>query len=114
MSRTFEDEMAEARAAQATGEIGRARTCARRAAGMVMQTTLGLGFGPGFYAPTFIEGLRRLADDSHFPDEVRQAATRLVDRSNKERQSASSNPVQDAEIILAFLAKLSLNPTSNR
>jgi len=109
MSRTFEDEMAAARAAQAIDEIGRARTCARRAVGMVMQTTLGLGFGAGFYASTFIDGLRRLADDSHFPDSVRHAAARLVDRSNKERQSASINPVQDAEIILEFFAKLSLN-----
>jgi len=106
MSRTFEDEMAEARTALAAEDIGRARTCARRAVGMVMQTTLGLGFGAGFYAPTFIEGLRRLAEDSHFPGEVRHAAARLVDRSNKERQSASVNPVQDAEIILDFLAKL--------
>jgi len=109
MSRTFEDEMAEARTALAAEDIGRARTCARRAVGMVMQTTLGLGFGAGFYATTYIEALRRLAADPHFPDAVRQAATRLVDRSNKERQSASTNPVQDAEIILDFLAKLPLN-----
>ena len=108
MLRTFEDEMVEARTAQAAGEIGRARTCARHAVGMVMQTTLGLGFGADFYASTFIDGLRRLAADSHFPDNVRHAAARLVDRSNKERQSASTNPVQDAEIILGFLAQLSL------
>jgi transcription initiation factor TFIIIB Brf1 subunit/transcription initiation factor TFIIB len=105
MPRTVEDEMAEARAT--TEDIGRARTCARRAVGMVIQTTLGLGFGPGFYAATYIDALRRLADDLHFPETVRHAATRLVDRSNKERQSASTNPVQDAEIILEFLAQLS-------
>lgn len=109
MLRTYEDEMAEARAALAIGEIGRARTCARRAVGMVIQTTLGLGFGPRFYAATYIDALRRLADDVHFPETVRHAATRLVDRSNKEKQSASTNPVQDAEMILEFLAKMALN-----
>ena len=105
MPRTYEDEIAEARTALAAEDIGRARTCARRAIGMVIQTTLGLGFGAGFYAATYIDALRRLADDSHFPDNVRHAAARLVDRSNKERQSASINPVQDAEIILEFFAK---------
>ena len=109
MSRTYEEEMAEARTALASGEIGRARTCARRAVGMVIQTTLGLGFGPGFYATTYIEALRRMVDDARFPETVRQAATRLVDRSNKEKQSASTNPVQDAEMILELLAKLPLN-----
>ncbi len=109
MSRTYEEEMAEARTALASGEIGRARTCARRAVGMVIQTTLGLGFGSGFYASTYIEALRRMVDDARFPENVRQAATRLVDRSNKEKQSASTNPVQDAEMILELLAKLRLN-----
>jgi len=105
MLRTYEDEMAEARTAFDIGEIGRARTCARRAVGMVIQTTLGLGFGSSFYAATYIDALRRLADDLLFPETVRHAATRLVDRSNKEKQSASTNPVRDAEIILEFLAK---------
>jgi hypothetical protein len=104
MSRTLHDEITEARQAQAAGNIGRARTCARRAAGMAMQATLGIGPGATTYGSTFIDGLRRLADDRHFPDDVRAAAGRLVDRSNKERQSASQNPVQDAEIILEFFA----------
>jgi hypothetical protein len=110
MSRTLHDEITEARQAQAAGNIGRARTCARRAAGMAMQATLGIGPGATTYGSTFIDGLRRLADDRHFPDEVRAAAARLVDRSNKERQSASQNPVQDAEIILEFFANKCLLP----
>ncbi len=114
MSRTLHDEITEARQAQAAGNIGRARTCARRAAGMAMQATLGIGPGAATYGSTFIGGLYRLADDPHFPDEVRAAAARLVDRSNKERESASINPVQDAEIILEFFEKLSANFSTSK
>jgi hypothetical protein len=102
MPRTLQEEIAEARQVQAAGNIGRARTCARRAAGMAMQTAIGIGPGATDYAPTFVEGLRRLAADAHFPNYVREAAARLVDRSDKERRSASQNPVQDAEIIMGF------------
>jgi len=113
MLRTLQEEITEAREAQAAGNIGRARTCARRAAGMAMQTTLGIGPGATTYGSTFIDGLRRLANDAHFPNEIRDAAGRLVDRSNKERASASTNPVQDAEIILEFFVKLSKNSQRN-
>jgi len=107
MARTLQDEIDEARQVQAAGEIGRARTCARRAAGMAMQVTVGIGSQATDYAPNFILGLRRLAADLHFPENVREAAARLVDRSNKERQSASTNPVHDGEIIIEFFQKLS-------
>jgi hypothetical protein len=69
---------------------------------MAMQATVGIGPGATDYAPTFVEGLRRLAAEAHFPNAVRAAAARLVDRSDKERRSASQNPVQDAEIIMEF------------
>ncbi len=105
MPRTLHEEIAEARQAQAAGNIGRARTCARRAAGMVMQATLGIGPRATDYAPTFIDGLRRLAADAGFPEAMRAAAARLVDRSDKERRSAAQNPVQDAEIIMESFRK---------
>ena len=101
--RTLVDEMAEARAVQAEGNIGRARTCARRAVGMAMREKLGLGAARSDYASTFINGLYRLAEDQNFPEEVRAAAARLVDRSKPDRTSAAINPVEDAEIILKFL-----------
>jgi transcription initiation factor TFIIIB Brf1 subunit/transcription initiation factor TFIIB len=106
MPRTLQEEIAEARQVQAAGNIGRARTCARRAAGMAMQTAIGIGPGATDYAPTFVDGLRRLAADVQFPEAVRQAAARLVDRSDKERRSASHNPVQDAEIIMEFFVTI--------
>ncbi len=100
--RTFADEIAAARAAQTTGNIGRARTCARRATGMLLREKIGLGPGPRHYAPTFILALRKLATDSAFPAEVRAAAARLADRAKPNRTSASENPVHDAEIIFQY------------
>jgi len=102
MTRTFQDELDEARTAQNAGEIGRARTCARRAVGKIMQEKIGIGPAPSDYASTYIDGLRRLASDLRSPVSVREAAARLVDRSNKEYISASVDPVHDAEILLAF------------
>lgn len=100
--RTLFDEMSEARAVQAEGNIGRARTCARRAVGMALRETLGIGPGARNYATTFINGLYRMAEDAALPKEVRDAAARLVDRSKPDRTSAAVTPVQDAEIILRF------------
>jgi hypothetical protein len=102
MPRTLQEEITEAREVQAAGNIGRARTCARRAAGMAMQITIGIGPRNTDYGTTFVDGLRRLAADVQFPEAVREAAARLADRSDKERRSASHNPAQDAEIIIAF------------
>ncbi len=101
-NRTLADEIAEARAVQAEGNIGRARTCARRAVGMAMREKIGIGPSRGDYASTFINGLYRMADDHAFPEEVRAAAGRLVDRSKTDRTSAAVNPVQDAEIIFKY------------
>lgn len=101
-NRTLADEMAEARAVQAEGNIGRARTCARRAVGMALREKLGLGPSRNDYASTFINGLYRMAEDQNFPEAVRAAAGRLVDRSKPDRTSAAVNPVEDAEIILKF------------
>lgn len=97
--RTRADEIAEARLVLAAGNIGRARTCARRAVGMMLNEKIGVGPGARHYAPTFILALRKLAVDPAFPPEVQAAAGRLADRSKPDRSSASENPVQDAEII---------------
>ncbi len=102
MDRGYLTELAEARTEQAAGNLGRARTCARRAAGMVLRAAIGVGPSPGCYAPTFILALRRLAADPAYPLTVQEAAGRLVDRSKPDRTSASQNPVQDAEIILQY------------
>ncbi|MDZ7266808.1 MAG: hypothetical protein ONB48_06510 [candidate division KSB1 bacterium] len=102
MDRDYLVELAEARQVLGAGNIGRARTCARRAAGMVLRAAIGVGPSPACYAPTFILALHKLASDAAYPPAVREAAGRLVDRSKPDRTSASQNPVQDAEIILKY------------
>ncbi len=103
--RTHGDEIAEARAAQAAGHIGRARTCARRAVGMILRAKIGIGPASHDYAPTFILGLRKLAADSSVPAEVRAAAMRLADRSKPDRSSASENPTGDAHLIFRYFGE---------
>jgi hypothetical protein len=90
-----------ARDALANGKIGRSRTAARRAIGMAMQQTVGIG-PQGGYAKTFIDGLKRLADDPQMPEAIRAAATRLITRVDREYNSPAINPVADAEIIIAY------------
>ena len=99
MQRTVKDEMTEARAAFRSGEIGRARTCARRAVGMALR----IKYGSGNYADTFIDALRRMALDESFSTDVRAAAKRLSGRSREDRTSPSRDPVNDASIILKHL-----------
>jgi len=94
------DEMKIARQALANGQIGRSRTAARRAIGMALQQTLGIG-PTGGYAKTFIDGLKRLANDPEMPESVRAAAIRLTTRVDREYSSPAINPVADAELIIA-------------
>ena len=106
MKRTLQDEIADVRQAQSNGDIGRARTCARRAIGMALRQTVGIGPGEQNYAKNFIEGVWKLTSDPNYPEEVRDAAARLGDRSLKDRTSASSDPVKDLEIIMTLAPAL--------
>jgi hypothetical protein len=109
----IDDEMKIAREALANGKIGRSRTAARRAIGMAMQQTVGIG-PQGGYAKTFIDGLKRLADDPEMPEAVRAAALRLITRVDREYHSPAINPVADAEIIIAhFLPDYDVAQTSS-
>jgi len=96
------EELRIAREALLAGKIGRSRTAARRAIGMALQQTLGIG-PHGGYAKDFIAGLKRLSNDSQIPAEVRAAALRLAARVDREYNSPSVNPVADAELIIAHL-----------
>jgi len=95
------DELQVAREAQAKGQIGRSRAAARRAAGMALQEKLGIGPREA-YATSFVEALKRLANDAARPEAVRHAALRLCTRVDAEYQSPSVDPVADAELIIAY------------
>lgn len=95
-------EMRRARDAQRQGSGGKARTSARRAVGLAVEE-LQKRFPETFYGRDFIAQLRSLSLDPAVPQAAREAADRLQARLTPDFQSRSVNPVDDAEIILAYL-----------
>lgn len=95
-------ELRRAREAQQQGNSGRARTSARRAVGFgleeLQKRTAGINYGRDFIAQ-----LRSLAADPAVPQTAREAADRLQARLTPDFLSRSVNPVDDAEIILAYI-----------
>ncbi len=92
-------ELNSARAALRVSNAGKARVCARRAAGIA----IGLRFGTLVQAGDALRRLEYLAGEPSVPDEVREAARRLVARV-MERPAApfSTDPVNDAILIIRF------------
>lgn len=81
---TFENELATGAAARESGNEGRARVCARRAAGAVIGEYLRR---QGIPAPaTALDRLRMLASDPDFSYEVRELAGRFLVRLNPDYQ----------------------------
>ena len=95
-------EMQQAREAQRQGNGGKARTSARRAVGLALEE-LQRRFPGTTYGRDFIVQLRSLAVDPAVPAPAREAADRLQARLTPDFLSRSVNPVEDAEIILAYI-----------
>ncbi len=86
--------------AAATGNAGKARTCARRAVGIVVtqyQTRSGKNYGSDA-----VRQLRALVTDEGLPREVREAANRLQSRLSTDFTSPSEHPLEDARVIINF------------
>jgi hypothetical protein len=93
-------ELTSARAAQAAGNPGRARVCARRAAGWAVRAWYQQREGPGWTGDA-LKQLRRLAGDAAVPEAVRAAAARLLTKVDHEhRVPFEEDPVEDAERII--------------
>ncbi len=99
---TIELEMRRAREAQRQGNSGKARTSARRAVGLAVEE-LQKRFPETIYGRDFIAQLRSLALDPVVPQAARAAADRLQARLTPDFHSRSVNPVNDADIILAYI-----------
>lgn len=95
-------ELQRAREAERQGNSGKARTSARRAVGLAVEE-LQKRFPGTIYGKDFIAQLRSLAADPAVPRDAREAADRLQARLTPDFLSRSVNPVDDAEIILAYL-----------
>lgn len=93
-------ELHAARQAQAAGNPGRARVCARRAAGWAVRAWYQQREGPSWTGDA-LKQLRRLAGDAAVPEPVRAAAARLLTKVGHDHQVPfEEDPVEDAQMIV--------------
>ena len=97
-------ELQRAEEAQRSGNEGRARTSARRAAGFAI-TEMEKRFPEKRYGSDFMTQLRSLARDPEVARSVRAAAERLQARLSPEFESLSKDPIADANIIIQFVVE---------
>ncbi len=95
----IEAELAYARAARKQGKEGRARVCARRAAGWAIAAHYSHGRPLGA-----LSQLRWLETNDDASEQLRSAAGRLTEQVTEDHELPhSEDPLQDAEFIVAEL-----------
>lgn len=100
---SVEAEWALARRARAAGNEGRARVCARRAAGLAIRAAYRRGAGPGWGGDALAQ-LRRLQGDAAAPEGARQAAARLITTVDFDHNLPfDEDPLEDARLIINYL-----------
>ncbi len=96
-------ELAIALSAQANGNHGRARVCARRAAGVAIGWYLRMIPHQG-WGENVMSRLEHLKADNSFPENVRDAADRLSMKiTNQFSYPSGHDPVRDAGMIIACI-----------
>jgi hypothetical protein len=101
----IEIELARAQTARQNGNLGHARVCARRAAGIAIREWYQRRAGSGWQGDA-LKQLQRLQADALVSENVREAAQRLttvVDLDH--RLPFDDDPIEDARLIIAALAK---------
>ena len=99
----IEKELATAREALKTGNEGKARVCARRAAGQAIVWFMTKFPRPDWGADALSQ-LAHLQDDRTFPREIRDAAVRLTTKiSDRFTYPFTSKPVDDARLIVGHI-----------
>ncbi len=98
-----EIELTRAREARGAGKEGRARVCARRAAGWAAAPLFEARTGHQA-PPSALELLRWLAKQRDLPEEIRAAARRLTQRVTPSyRLPHPEDPLQDARMLVTAL-----------
>ena len=101
----IEAELAAAEIALGEGNLGRARVCARRAAGLGIRAWYQRQEGPGWGGDAMTQ-LVRLRAEPAAPRPVRQAAERLTTKVDLNHQLPFDDaPLEDARRILAFVTE---------
>jgi HEPN domain-containing protein len=99
----LERELARAEQARAAGQIGQARVCARRAAGLAIRAYYRRREGVGWGGDALTQ-LRRLQRDAAVPEPVRAAAARLTTKVNFDHSLPfTEDPIEDARGIIGFV-----------
>lgn len=102
----IEKEFSAAREALKIGNDGKARVCARRAAGQAITWFLSK-FPKKGWGTDAMSQLQSLKDDDSFPQEVRHAAERLTTKvSDRFNYQFSTDPIHDAQIIIQHIERL--------
>ena len=97
----IEKEVRQGEKAEQEGNSGRARVCARRAAGIALENYYArMGENPGKDA---MKLLAQFSGASEIPGDVRDAALRLQERVRPDFTSASRQPLNDARLIINFV-----------
>lgn len=97
----IERELRQGEKAEQEGNSGRARVCARRAAGIALEDHYSrMGKNEGKDA---MKLLSHFSGEHDVPDDVRDAALRLQERVRHDFTSASEHPLNDARLIIDFV-----------
>lgn len=105
-SERIEHELTTAGIALTAGNDGKARVCARRAAGLAITWFCSQFPRPAWHTDAMSQ-LRHLKDDESFSSDVRDAATRLTTRiTERFTYPFSTDPIEDARIIVNAITKL--------
>jgi hypothetical protein len=101
----IEAELTLAREAQAAGQAGKARVCARRAAGWALRAWYRRQDANEGWEGDAMKQLGRLREDTRVPDPLRQAAVRLTTKVDENHELPFvADPVVDAQSIVDFVA----------
>ena len=99
----IEHELLSARQAFESGNEGKSRVCARRAAGITLTWFLSTHPRQG-WGTDMITQFLHLKDDSSFPQDVRDAATRLSTRIKQQfSYPFKSSPLDDSTTIITHI-----------
>ena len=103
----IEAELTYAQAAMQAGNIGQARVCARRAAGMAVREWYRRRKGKGdsaYWGGDALKQLQRLEADGLALERIRTAARRLTTKVDFDHNLPfDTNPIEDARLIIEYV-----------
>ena len=108
-------ELGDARKARMNANEGRARVCARRAAGWAIAALNKAGEGGSLAEANAYRYLQWFEQQERYPEQLRHAAARLTTRVDKRfALPFAEDPLDDAESIVRWVFSRDVSPDSGR